>query len=96
VTAIGSYTFFNCSSLTSVTIPEGVTDIYSQAFYGCSSLTSVNIPESVTHIDYQAFANCTALKDIYCSATNVPSAVASVFEGTNIADIVLHVPALAV
>ena len=96
MTAIGSYTFFNCSSLTSVTIPEGVTDIYSQAFYGCSSLTSVNIPEGVTHIDYQAFANCTALKDIYCSATNVPSAVASVFEGTNIADIVLHVPAMAV
>ena len=38
----------NCSSLTSVTIPNSVTSIGEYAFNGCSSLTSVTIPNRVT------------------------------------------------
>ena len=55
VTSIGYEAFYNCSGLTSVTIPEGVTSISYSAFSGCSSLTSVNIPGSVTRIRYDAF-----------------------------------------
>ena len=44
----GGGAFWCCSALTSVTIPEGVTQIGDYAFDGCSSLTSVTIPESVT------------------------------------------------
>ena len=62
VTSIRSGAFANCTSLTSVTIPERVTSI-GGAFAGCSSLTSVNIPESVTDIS-SAFQNCTSLSSI--------------------------------
>ena len=39
VTSIGSYAFYKCSGLTSVTIGNGVTNIKEWAFYGCSGLT---------------------------------------------------------
>ena len=57
VTSIGDYAFYNCSGLTSVTIPNSVTSIGNGAFRGCSGLTSVNIPNSVTSIGSSAFYN---------------------------------------
>ena len=53
------------SSLTSVTIPEGVTSIGEWVFCDCSSLTSVTIPEGVTNIGEMAFSACINLKDVY-------------------------------
>ena len=50
VTHISSYAFADCTSLTSVTIPNSVTSIGEAAFWGCSSLSSVTIPNSVTSI----------------------------------------------
>ncbi|MBO7470591.1 MAG: leucine-rich repeat domain-containing protein [Bacteroidaceae bacterium] len=62
VTSIREYAFYGCSSLSSVTILEGVTSIGDMAFYECSSLTSITIPESVTSIGDYAF-NGTAWYD---------------------------------
>ena len=64
VIGIGSNAFEDCASLTSVTIPAGVTVIDASAFEDCTSLTSVTIPAGVTVIDTSAFENCASLMSI--------------------------------
>ena len=63
-TTIGNHAFFDCSGLTSVTIPNSVTSIGSYAFSRCTGLTSVTIPYSVTSIGYSAFSGCTGLTSV--------------------------------
>ena len=58
VTSIGERAFYNCSSLTSITIPNSITSIGGWAFSGCSSLSSLTIPNSVTNIGKAAFNSC--------------------------------------
>ena len=70
---IGSYVFYNCSRLTSVTIPDGVTSIGSSAFAYCSGLTSVTIPNSVTYIGAEVFYGCSGLTNI-----TIPDSVTSI------------------
>ena len=62
VTQIGNNAFYNCSSLTSITIPENITTIGSNAFSGCSGLKIIEIPNSCETIDYNAFRDCSKLK----------------------------------
>ena len=62
--SISGNAFYNCSSLTSVTIGNSVTSIGDWAFFGCSSLTSITIPDSVTSIGFGAFKGCSSLEEI--------------------------------
>ncbi len=51
VDVIGAHAFYECNSITGVTIPDGVTTIEVSAFYGCYQLAAITIPDSVTSID---------------------------------------------
>ena len=73
VTSIGKSTFYNCSSLTKVTIPDSVTSIGNSAFSGCSKLTSVTIGDSVTSIGSWAFQYCSSLTSV-----TIPDSVTSI------------------
>lgn len=53
---------FRESGITSITIPENVTNIKNSAFRACKSLSGdVVIPDSVEIIDHYAFRDCTAI-----------------------------------
>ena len=65
--------FYNCSALTSITIPNSVTSIGGFAFDGCSGLTSITIPNSVTSIEYATFQNCSSLTSV-----TIPNSVTSI------------------
>ena len=54
--------FYGCSSLSSITLPEGITSIGVGAFDGCSSLSSITLPEGITTIGEWAFNLCTLLE----------------------------------
>ena len=55
VTGIKEQVFANCSALTSVSLPDGLTTIGAEAFFNCTSLTGITIPNTVTSIGIAAF-----------------------------------------
>ena len=63
-TTIGDSVFYNCTSLTSITIPNSVTSLGNASFRQCAVLTSITIPDSVTTIGNSVFAECTGLTSV--------------------------------
>lgn len=64
VVRIEERAFLGMTSLSSVTIPEGVSSIGRAAFSGCSGLQSVSLPQGLASIDDSAFQSCRSLATI--------------------------------
>ncbi len=93
VTRIGSYAFSYCYDITSIILPNSISEIDIYAFSDCTSLTFVTIPNSVTSIGFYAFSWCSGLIDVYCYAENVPTIDSYAFLVSPIASATLHVSA---
>ena len=70
VTRLGFYSFYNCSSLVQVELPESLEYIGVSAFCECESLSSIYIPKNVTYIDDSVLADCNNLTSIIVDEQN--------------------------
>ena len=72
-TEIPQYSFYNCSGLTSVALPESIINIGVAAFNNCQRLKSINLPNNTTTIEDYSFTNCSELTSI-----TIPNSVTSI------------------
>lgn len=83
----------NITSLKSIIIPDNVKSIGHHAFNGCTGLTNITIGKSVVNIGDSAFAKAGNIVNITCNATTPPEIAANAFDGLNIEDVRLIIPA---
>ncbi|MBQ7472057.1 MAG: leucine-rich repeat protein [Prevotella sp.] len=86
--------FYGCTKLTSLKLPESLNTIYYQVFMNCTSLSEIELPASLTSIGFNAFTGATALKTVILNNED-PSAISldeTAFEGLTLADMTLVVP----
>ena len=67
VKVVDSYLVAYNDNLTTVTLEEGVEEIWHRAFWGCEKLNNITIPRSVKKIEGEAFLECTSLKSVTIS-----------------------------
>ena len=86
ITTVKNRLFSNCTSLTTINLPECTTLCY-QAFMNCTNLVTVDLPKCTT-IEYNAFTSCTSLTTV-----NLPECTSignTAFAGcTNLTTIIL-------
>jgi hypothetical protein len=73
IRSVGANAFSDCSSLTTINLPDSLKSIGVNAFRYCSSLTTINLPDSLTSIGDSAFGDCSSLTTI-----NLPDSLTSI------------------
>ena len=68
------------TSITSITLPDGLTSISRYAFKNCSHFTTIHIPDSVSSIGIRAFQGCAGLVSVTIPG-NVDSICDETFSG---------------
>ena len=75
MTSIGGSAFRDCSSLTSINIPDSVENIYYKAFQGCSKLTEIHYGGTMEDWQWIEKSNewnsGTGSYTIYCTDGNI-------------------------
>ena len=61
ISVIGSYGFYNCTSLKSAALGSYVKELYRGIFRGCTSLETVELNDNISEIPYECFYNCSSL-----------------------------------
>jgi hypothetical protein len=64
VTSIDECGFYECASLTSISIPDQITSIGDHAFYSCTAMSSVIIGNGITSIGAGVFDFCSSLTSV--------------------------------
>ena len=70
ITRVPNSSFERCLNLTSIIIPDGVTEFGYMAFHNCRNLTSVTIPNSLSDLHYHVFNYCDNLEVFYGEHTS--------------------------
>ena len=91
VTVLGDRLFYDARLVSSVTVPEGVTQIGYSAFSGMHGLSSVSLPSTLTSLGQSVFSGCRSLRTIELPSgitrlppylfANCPSLTSIVFKG---------------
>lgn len=103
ITTLKAGSFYNCTSIKSITLHDEVTSIGQNAFYGCSGLGSITIPMSLKTVGTNAFSGAGSSRAVYvedleawCNITfantsaNPLSASGQLYvEGTKVTDLTL-------
>lgn len=64
ITKIYANAFEDCDLITSIVVPEGISEIQGDAFRSCSNLSYISLPDSLNTIGDAAFIHCDSLDNV--------------------------------
>ena len=82
ITTIPTQTFYQCTSLKTVTTHNNIVAISNEAFRGCSQLNTCAIPSKLVNVGESAFYGCSALTGELNLPSTVVGIAAHAFRGT--------------
>ncbi len=85
----GGYSFYGCTSLDNVVLPDSLTQLYNGMFQNCTSLSNIKFGKNVTDIGGYTFKNCEALTSFTITA-GIKNIGYDAFGGSGITQIFLE------
>ncbi|MDE6769744.1 MAG: leucine-rich repeat domain-containing protein [Muribaculaceae bacterium] len=83
----GAKLYVDGELLTTLDVPEGITQINENSFFNYPYLTKVTLPESVTEVGTSAFVNCEDIEEIILGS-HIQNLGNRAFNGTNLKTII--------